>query len=163
GGGVGGPGRLHDARQDHVDSRTNHLFGESRQALKAALGPSIFPLEVAALDVAVRAHPFLKGSGELGRRRGRASSKHTDPSRRLVQCLGERWERRCRRRDRRAAEQRDELAPLHSITSSARPTSGSGTLRPSALAVFRLMINSILVVCWTGRSPGFSPLRILPT
>src|SRR5262249_61457201 len=56
----------------------------------------------------------------------------------------------------------DELA-FHSITSSARPTSGSGTLRPSALAVFRLMINSTLVVCWTGRSPGFSPLRILPT
>src|SRR5262249_6045330 len=63
----------------------------------------------------------------------------------------------------RAAEQRDEVAPFHSITSSARPTSGSGTLRPSALAVFRLMINSTLVVCWTGRSPGFSPLRILPT
>jgi hypothetical protein len=29
---------------------------------------------------------------------------------------------------------RDELAPLHSITSSARASSGGGTVRPSALA-----------------------------
>src|SRR5262245_43657757 len=60
-----------------------------------------------------------------------------------------------------AADQCDELAPPdHSITSSARPISGSGMVRPRALAVFRLMINSTLVACWTGRSAGFSPLRI---
>ena len=34
---------------------------------------------------------------------------------------------------------------LHSITSSARPSSGSGTVMPSALAVLRLMIISTLV------------------
>src|SRR5262249_7356737 len=50
----------------------------------------------------------------------------------------------------------------YSITSSARPISGSGMVRPRALAVFRLMINSTLVACWTGRSAGFSPLRIWP-
>ena len=38
-----------------------------------------------------------------------------------------------------ASEQRDEIAPLHSITSSARARSEGGTSRPSALAVFRLM------------------------
>src|SRR5262245_18704997 len=38
---------------------------------------------------------------------------------------------------RRAAKQRDELAPPHSITSSARPSNGSGTVMPSALAVLR--------------------------
>src|SRR5262249_4341963 len=42
----------------------------------------------------------------------------------------------------RAAEQRDEVATDHSITSSARPSSGSGTVRPSALAVFILMTSS---------------------
>ena len=31
---------------------------------------------------------------------------------------------------------------------------------PSALAVLRLMTNSNLVDCTTGKSPGFSPLRI---
>src|SRR5262249_793898 len=45
---------------------------------------------------------------------------------------------------RRAAEQRDELAPSHSITSSARPSSVIGTVRPSAFAVLRLIISSIL-------------------
>src|SRR5215813_7084543 len=39
----------------------------------------------------------------------------------------------------RAAEQRDECAPLHSITSSAWPSSGKGTVRPSVLTVLRLM------------------------
>src|SRR5262249_45593475 len=72
----------------------------------------------------------------------------------------------CSRRERpcgrRAAEQRDELASLHSITSSARPSSGSGTVSPSALAVFRLMISANFVSCWTGRSAGLSPLRMRP-
>src|SRR5262245_20948460 len=36
---------------------------------------------------------------------------------------------------RRAAEQRDELAPSHSITSSARASSVAGIARPSAFAV----------------------------
>jgi hypothetical protein len=39
-----------------------------------------------------------------------------------------------RPRGSRAAEQRDELAPLHSITSSASCWSCNGTSRPSALA-----------------------------
>src|SRR5215470_11292526 len=43
----------------------------------------------------------------------------------------------------------DELSPSHSITSSARPSSGSGIVRPSAFAVFILMMSSTLVACWT--------------
>jgi hypothetical protein len=62
----------------------------------------------------------------------------------------------------RAAEQRDELATLHSITSSARPSSVRGNVMPSALAVLRLMNSSTFVDCWTGRSAAFSPLRIRP-
>src|SRR5258707_11971820 len=65
--------------------------------------------------------------------------------------------------DRRAAEQRDELAAVHSITSSARASSVSGTVRPSALAVLRLITNSYLVGACTGRSAGFSPLRMRST
>src|SRR6516225_4425013 len=49
--------------------------------------------------------------------------------------------RRERPRRRRAAEQRDELAPLHSITSSAATSSLSGTVRPSILAVEALMTS----------------------
>ena len=48
------------------------------------------------------------------------------------------------------------------ITSSAVANSVSGMVRPSALAVLRLMTNSNLVGCRTGRSAGLAPLRILP-
>src|SRR6516164_6797800 len=73
--------------------------------------------------------------------------------------------RLCARRHRphrRAAEQRDERAALHSITSSARASSVGGTSTPSARAVGRLMTNSNLLDCTTGRSAGLAPLRILP-
>jgi hypothetical protein len=49
---------------------------------------------------------------------------------------------------------------FHSITSLARPSSGSGTVRPSALAVLELMMSSTLVDCCTGNSAGFSPLSM---
>ena len=64
---------------------------------------------------------------------------------------------------RRAAEQRDELAPPHSITSSARSRKDSGIASLRALAVVRSMTSSNLVGCSTGRSAGFAPLRILST
>src|SRR6516165_8613384 len=71
--------------------------------------------------------------------------------------------RRERPRHRRTAEKRDELAPVHSITSSARASTVAGISRPSALAVFRLITSSYLVGACTGRSPGFSPLRMRST
>src|SRR5262245_30986939 len=52
---------------------------------------------------------------------------------------------------------------LYSITSSARERSDDGTVRPSVLAVFRLIASSNLVGACTGRSAGFSPLRIRST
>src|SRR6516164_11719579 len=68
---------------------------------------------------------------------------------------------------RRAAEKRDELATFnataHSITSSAATSRVCGTLRPSALAVLRLMARTNLLACSTGRSAGLLPLRIRPT
>jgi hypothetical protein len=54
-----------------------------------------------------------------------------------------------------AAEQCDECAAVHSITSSARAMTVGGISRPSALAVLRLMTRSNLVGCTTGRSAGF--------
>src|SRR6516225_3523493 len=69
--------------------------------------------------------------------------------------------RRERPRRRRAAEERDELAAFHSITSSARASNDCGTSSPRALAVIRLMTKSNLVGCSTGRSAGFAPRKIL--
>ena len=50
-----------------------------------------------------------------------------------------------------------------SITSSASASSVFGIAMPSALAVLRLTTSSNLVGCTTGRSVGFSPLRMRPT
>src|SRR5262249_20460974 len=62
-----------------------------------------------------------------------------------------------------AAHQRDELAPFHSITSSARTSNDDGTSMPSCLAVLALITSSYLVGACTGRSAGFSPLRMRST
>jgi hypothetical protein len=51
----------------------------------------------------------------------------------------------------------------YSITLSASTMIESGIVRPSALAVLRLITNSNFVGCSTGRSAGFAPLRILST
>ena len=50
----------------------------------------------------------------------------------------------------------------YSITSSAMDSSPDDKVRPSVFAVLRLMTNSNLVGCSTGRSTGFSPLRTRP-
>src|SRR5215831_8546949 len=78
---------------------------------------------------------------------------------------GHRWPL-CARRERpccRAADERDELPPSHSITWSARASKIGETSKPKALAVLRLTTNSNLVPCSTGKSAGFAPLRILST
>jgi hypothetical protein len=51
----------------------------------------------------------------------------------------------------------------YSITSSAVICMITGTVRPSALAVLRLITNWNFVGCSMGRSAGFAPFRILST
>src|SRR5262249_56331399 len=71
--------------------------------------------------------------------------------------------RRERPRHRRAAEKRYERATPHSITSSDSASNLSGISRPSAFAVWRLITNSNLVGCSTGKSAGLAPFRIPST
>src|SRR5215467_5235434 len=77
--------------------------------------------------------------------------------------LGRRLRTDRERPRRRAAEQRDERAPLHSITSSARKRNDSGIVRSMALAALRLMVSANRVGTSTGRSAGLAPFRILST
>src|SRR4029077_19687089 len=51
----------------------------------------------------------------------------------------------------------------HSITSSASCWRCGATLRPSALAVLRLIASPYLVGACTGKLAGFSPLRMRST
>src|SRR5215470_16659313 len=71
--------------------------------------------------------------------------------------------RRARPRDYRAAEQRDEVAPSHSITSSARVSIVGGMLKRRSLAALTLITSSNFTGCSIGRLPGASPLKILST
>ena len=52
--------------------------------------------------------------------------------------------------------------PAHSITREARAISQGETVRPSAPAVLTLITSSNVLGIWTGRSPGFAPLRMRP-
>src|SRR4051794_39518991 len=93
------------------------------------------------------AKPVRDSTGESA-----ASNLHRPPfADRRYRLLHARRERPC---SRRTAEQRDELAPLHSITSSARASNEGGTSRLSAFAVFKLITSSYLVGACTGRSAG---------
>src|SRR5262245_60066733 len=112
----------------------------------------------------MRTHAFEKGGDDLVGPCARAPAQICNPPWPVVECLGKRREWPNNRRDgRRTAEQLDELAPLHSITSSARASKVSGTMRPSALAVLRLTTSTYLFGFCTGRSAGFSPLRMRST
>src|ERR1700756_4000283 len=115
------------------------------------LRPAVFDRDILPLDIAGFLKTFTEGGHKERVSSGRSSAEESDHRHRRL--LRARRERPC---GRSATEQRDELAASHSITSSARARSVGGAVRPSALAVLRLMTNSYLVGACTGKSPGFS-------
>src|SRR5262249_42822439 len=145
-------------RDDKVHVGTNQLSRQFGKSLIAPFRPAVFDGDVRALDITevTQTQPEWFQPGGERRRRCRAQESNPRHLSRLLRACGN---RPCSR----AAEQRDELAPLHSITSSARASNADGTVRPSALAVTRLMTRSNLVGCSTGMSAGFAPRRILST
>src|SRR5262245_14314919 len=120
-------------------------------------GPAILNREVMSLDPSQLPEAiFKRDHARLCLRIvGDKTHQHADPP----HPLGLR-PRRERPRRRRAADEGDELAAVHSIASSTLASSCGGTSMPSALAVCRLMTNWNFVDCSTGRSAGFAPLRI---
>jgi hypothetical protein len=67
--------------------------------------------------------------------------------------------------NRREVPERDSCTAanaLFQITSSASASSVGGISRLSAFAVLILITSSNLLACITGRSEGFSPLRMRP-
>src|SRR5262249_49414388 len=146
--------RVNPGRYNHCDSALNQIGGERGQSIIVTVRPAVFDGYIAPLVIPGFGEALPEPVHPLRRIAGRHSAEESDYRRR-------RWLRACRERPRRrAANERDELAPLdHSITSSASASSLSGIWRPSALAVLRLITNSYLVGACTGRSAGFSPLR----
>ena len=134
----------------------NEIASQFRQSIVATFGPTV-------LDRTFRARctpPSFKALSKCSHWTRDRVRRYVAQKANHRQCrlLRARRERQCRR----ATEQRDEVAPSHSITSSAAACSVSGTVRPSALAVLRLITSSNVVGCSTGSADGLAPLRIRP-
>src|SRR5262245_2923120 len=125
-----------------------------------ALCPAVFDRQILSLDVAGFAQSLAERVHKRCRRRaGRPGVEDADHRHRLLLRPGD-----ARRGEEAAGHGADERSTFHySITRSARASSDGGIVRPSALAVFRLISRSNLVGCSTGKSPGLAPLRMRST
>src|SRR5262249_30288449 len=152
----------HDSDSRRCDNDINpapdELGRDLGEALVAPLRPTILDRDGATIDPTEFAQPLDQGGVPvaMGRRCARPYDSHGWQFAWLLRA------RRQRPARGGAADERDDLAPPHSITSSAMARSDGGTLRPSILAVSALMTSSNLVACTTGKSAGFSPLRMRP-
>src|SRR5262245_61299674 len=132
---------------------------QQRVARLIALGvPGLEPI-IAAFHVAQFSHTLRKAT-EVSLGRGLRAPDETGDQWSLGYCLGKHGEGS---QGQTRGERLKEFSPFHSITSSARASSVGSTSMPSALAVFRLTTNSYLVGACTGKSAGFSPLRMRST
>src|SRR5262249_51625584 len=132
---------------------TREVGHQSRQAIELALQPMVLHRHVLAFDVA----GFVEALAEPGNK-GRIRQSGTDEADHRHRARRRPGRERPRRRC--DAEPRDEFATPHSISSSARPANGSGTVSPRALAILRLMTRVYLSARWIGKSPGLAPLRM---
>src|SRR5262245_59587728 len=111
-----------------------------RQTIVLTFRPTVRDQNIVAFDIA----GFIEAFSKCGQPMGLCASRRAAEKSNHRHCRLLR-PRRERPRGRRAAEQRDEVAPLHSITSSARASSLSGISMPSALAVLMLITSSNFV------------------
>src|SRR6516165_12788362 len=162
--GACGSGSPYSIRWDrHAGPACRPLRSPLRRGFTNTLGIVHAPTDVDAHVAAVGPAQFLQPLQECREARvcrrivGRGVQEHADPPHPLAL-----RPRRKRPRDCRAAEQHDERAPFHSITSSARASSVGGTSMSSALAVCILTMNSNAVARITGRSAGIAPWRMRP-
>src|SRR5262249_19573020 len=145
--------------------RTNDPHMAANEFCPQCGNPIVVTVRPPALDRAVLAFDlpaFLQTLPECATkvrlRSGRSAMRITDHwNDRLLRTRHQRPSRR------RAAEQRDELATLHSITSSARKRIDVGNTIPKPFAVFRLMTSSNVVGNSAGSSAGLAPRSTLAT
>src|SRR5262249_49281185 len=131
-----------------VDRPADKLAYHGREAVGHALAVPVLVVDALAFDVT----EFAQGLTEAMPHR-----RIVDDSDARDRCLLR--VRRERPPSRRAADQRDQLAPSHSIPSSAIESTPGGIVSPSVLAVLRLIVSSSLVACSIGSSAGLAPCR----
>jgi hypothetical protein len=101
-------------QSDDIDSAADEIGDQCRQALVAGVAEAVFDRDVVALDVAGLRQTLAERHLALRVGIGRAGVQVADHRhRRLLRARGE-------RPSDRTADERDELATSHSITSSAR-------------------------------------------
>src|SRR6516165_8162588 len=112
----------------------NEIGCQAGQSIELAACPAVLDRDIAAFGETGFIEPATKCCREIGAGFGRAVDEKPDDRHRCLLRT-----RRERPRGCRTAEQRDELASFHSITSSAMASSDGGTVMPSILAVSALM------------------------
>src|SRR5262249_4739131 len=157
-----GSGAIAD-RNNNGRLAADEVGGERRQAVELRGRVAILDGAVAALDKAVRVERVANPPDEQRIRGGRSGGEPADHGHLSLLRPRHQRPRRCR-----GADAGEEFAPSHelprySITSSARTSTVSGTVRPSALAVFMLSTVSYFTGACTGRSAGFPPLKMRRT
>jgi len=142
-------------RQDGINFEPQQIFRQSRKSLAYSCCIPYLYADAAAFYIAELVKFVSKGFQQPGLKvlgENANSVRRT----RLLSC-GDEWPR-CRR----AAQDCDELAPPHSIISSARASNIGGRSSPRTRTVGKLMTSSNLVDRTTGKSAGLAPLRIRP-
>src|SRR5262249_46509610 len=137
---------LHDCRShgrrndnDNVGLQCHKLFGKGLHCVDRTAGPPFFDPNFAAFCPS-QCLQSLDERGTIPKPFGSTCSFRPQNGNQRQTCRLLRPRRE--RPRRRTAEQRDEVATLHSITSSAVICMIVGTVRPSALAVLRLITSS---------------------
>src|SRR5262249_12845097 len=121
----GRPCRSGAVRKNHAHTARNKIGRQCRKPIKLVLRPAKFDGNVAALNVAGFVEPFPETRQETSFPFGRTKAAISDHRH------GGLRTRRERPNDCRTCNTFDELAPPHSITSSARSRMDEGTSRPS--------------------------------
>jgi hypothetical protein len=131
--------RRRATRDNHGHLTANQIGRQCRQSVVLVVRPEVFGRHVPALDIAGFGKALVERA-HTGHNQIRRSGVE-EPDHRQRRLLRARRERPCCH----AAEERDEIAAFHSITSSARSKIDGGTARPSASAVLKLTTISNFV------------------
>jgi hypothetical protein len=155
------PDRGDASSQDYVWPEPNQLCRVFANFFGVTCARAVLDLNIASINPAQLAQPVQKGgdarlilSADNRERHERANPPHALC---LLRTRPNRPHSRC------ASEERDEVSASHSMTSSAMESNVAGTVRPSILAVWALMVSSNLLACTTGKSAGLAPWRMRPT
>ena len=141
------------AGHDDIDIFVDELGGGLGEPLRVAAGEAKLDLDRFALDVPEVAKSSEKFAIAII---GASPGAEVADAREGTALLSARR----KRPNGRAAEECEERAPPHSITSSAAASRACGGSRPSARAVLRLIVRKKREGCSTGMSAGRAPSRI---